>query len=137
MCGFYFSCNNIILGEKKKWFDKVLLDYWLLYDTKHFVVVCCVVNQIKTFKKMNVKTTWWSKIISNVVKFHLHILIVSCIFNFVCIHPLCNSICCNFVVSNHNLMCYVAFYAHWLLIQSYWHCNCKITIFKLIVWVHL
>jgi hypothetical protein len=83
---------------------------------------------------MNVKTTLCSKIISNVVKFHLHILIVSCISNFVLHSPLCKNICCNFFVSNHNLMCYVAFYACCLLIQSYWHCNCKIIIFKLIVW---
>jgi hypothetical protein len=95
ICGFYFSCNNILLGENNMWFDRVLLDYWLLYVTKHFVVVCCVVNQIKTFKKWMLKTTWWSKIISNVVKFHLHILIVSCIFNFVLHSPLCKSICCN------------------------------------------
>jgi len=37
-------------------------------------------------------------------------------------------------VSNQNLMCYVAFYACCLLVQSYWHCNCKIIIFKFIVW---
>jgi len=92
---------KIILGKKymgKKciWFD-FFLGYWLLCAIKHFVGVCCPVNQIKTSKKMNDKTTWWNKI-SNVVKCDLHILIVSCIFDFVLHSPtLCKSICCSFL----------------------------------------
>jgi hypothetical protein len=31
------------------WFDRIFLGYWLLYAIKHFVVVCCVLNQIKTW----------------------------------------------------------------------------------------
>jgi hypothetical protein len=93
-----FSLKTV-LGKKRKkcmWFDRILLGYWLLYAIKHFFVVCCLVNQIKTSKKMNDKTTWWNKI-SNVVKCDLHILIVSCIFDFVLHSPtLCKSICCNF-----------------------------------------
>ncbi len=133
-CGFYFSCNNILLGENNMWFDKVLLDYWLLYATKHFVVVCCVVNQIKTFKKWMLKQLgevrsyqmWWNFTFifwlfhASLILFYIHHRVrVYVVF---------------FFVSNQNLMCYVAFYAHCLLVQSYWHCNCKIIIFKLIVW---
>jgi hypothetical protein len=71
--------------------------YWLLYAIKHFVVVRCLVNQIKTSKKMNDKTTWWNKI-SNVVKCDLQNLIVSCIFDFVLHSPtLCKNICYSFL----------------------------------------
>jgi hypothetical protein len=79
------------LKRKCMWFDIILVGYLLIYATNCFVVVCCVVNQFKTCKKKNDKTTWW-KNISNVVKFDLHILIVSCISSLVLYSSLCKSI---------------------------------------------
>jgi hypothetical protein len=77
------------------WFDRIFLDDVLLYVTKHYFVVYCVVNQTKTCKKMNDKTTWCNKI-SYVVEFDFHILIVSCIFDLVLHSSLCTNICCRF-----------------------------------------
>jgi hypothetical protein len=115
---FWFE-NYTWRKEKRKkcmWFDIILLGQWLLYAIKYFFVVCCLVNQIKTSKKMNDKTTWWNKI-SNVVKCDLHILIVSCISDFVLHHIHCVRVyAIVFFVSSHNLMCYVPFYACWLLV---------------------
>ncbi len=83
---------------------------------------------------MNDKITWCSKVL-NVMTFDLHIMIISCISDLVLHSPLCKNIHCNFIfVSSHNLMCYVVFYLHCLLVQSQQHCSCRIVMFKLTIW---